>query len=210
MTETLSNNPPVRIVGIVGSLRAVSYTRFSVHLALQGAAELGAQTELLDLRDYTLPFCDGSKEETHYPPDVERLRTAVRTATGVIIGTPEYHSGYSGVLKNALDLMGFAEFEGKTIGLLAVAGGRLGGANSLLGLRSVGRALHAWVLPSEVVVTESKRQFDTNGQVNDPQLAVRLRDLGRQVARFSYLHSSQQALEFLRAWEEAPINPGGE
>ena len=210
MTENLSNNPPVRIVGLVGSLRAVSYTRFSVQLALQGAAELGAQTELLDLRDYTLPFCDGGKDETHYPPDVARLRATVRAATGVIIGTPEYHNGYSGVLKNALDLMGFAEFEGKTIGLLAVAGGRLGGANSLLGLRSVGRALHAWVLPSEVVITESKRQFDANGQANDAQLAARLRDLGQQVARFSYLHSSQQALEFLRAWEEAPVNPGGE
>jgi NAD(P)H-dependent FMN reductase len=44
-------------------------------------------------------------------------------ATGIIIGTAEYHGGYSGVLKNALDLMGFAEFEGKTIGLLGVSGG---------------------------------------------------------------------------------------
>ncbi len=31
------------------------------------------------------------------------------------LGTPEYHAGYSGVLKNALDYMGFAEFEGKMI-----------------------------------------------------------------------------------------------
>ena len=199
----------LRVAGLVGSLRSVSYTRFSVQLALQGADEMGAQTHLIDLRDYALPFCDGNKNEAHYPPDVARLRADLRAATGIIIGTPEYHNGYSGVLKNALDLTGFTEFEGKTIGLLAVAGGRLGGGSSLLGLRGIGRSLHAWVLPSEVVISDSSNQFDADGGALNPLVAERLRLLGRQVARFAYLHSSQQALEFLRAWEEAPSNPGG-
>lgn len=208
---TASNtDSTVRIAGLVGSLRTTSYTRMSVEIALQGAAELGARTELIDLRRYTLPFCDGSKDEVHYPPDVARLRQTLRAATGVIIGTPEYHGGYSGVLKNALDLTGFAEFEGKTIGLLAVSGGRLGGINALNGLRAVGRNLHAWVLPAEVLIPDSGRQFNADGSPVNVELAARLRDLGRQVARFAYLHSSQQAQEFLRAWEEAPSNPGGD
>jgi len=209
---SLSLNPAstVRIVGLVGSLRTTSYTRMGVEVALQGAAELGARTEMLDLRSYTLPFCDGSKDEAHYPPDVARLRQTLRAATGIIIGTPEYHGGYSGVLKNALDLMGFTEFEGKTIGLMAVSGGRLGGVNALNGLRVVGRNLHAWVLPTEVLIPDSGRQFNADGSPVNVELAARLRDLGRQVARFAYLHSSQQAQEFLRAWEEAPSNPGGD
>ena len=33
--------------------------------------------------------------------------------TGLILGTPEYHGGYSGMLKNALDSMRVAEFEGR-------------------------------------------------------------------------------------------------
>ncbi len=41
----------------------------------------------------------------------------VAGAQGIILGTPEYHGSFSGVLKNALDLMGFDEFEGKMIGL---------------------------------------------------------------------------------------------
>jgi len=35
-------------------------------------------------------------------------------------------------------------------------------------------------------------------------------DVGRQVARFAYLHTSKQMQDFLRLWEEAPENPGGD
>jgi FMN reductase len=204
------NSDGVVVVGLVGSLRPGSYTRLSVQLALEGAVELGAAIRLIDLRDYALPFCDGSKDESHYPPDVAQLRQDVRSATGLVIGTPEYHGGYSGVLKNALDLMGFSEFEGKTIGLLGVSGGRMGAAHALAGLRTASRSLRAWVLPSEVSIPQVSQQFDPNGLLKDADLAQRIKDLGRQVARFAFLHSSQQAMAFLRAWEEAPVNPGGE
>jgi FMN reductase len=50
----------------------------------------------------------------------------------------------AGVLKNALDLMGFEEFEGKVVGLVAVSGGAMGGLSALNGLRDISRALHAW------------------------------------------------------------------
>jgi hypothetical protein len=36
-----------------------------------------------------------------------------------------------------------------------------------------------------------------------------LLEVGRQVARFSYLHSSQKVQDFLKLWEKAPANPGG-
>lgn len=210
MNQSDNSDGVVRVVGLVGSLRPGSYTRLSVRLALEGAAELGAATQLIDLRDYVLPFCDGSKDESHYPPDVARLRRDLRTATGMIVGTPEYHGGYSGVLKNALDLMGFSEFEGKTIGLLGVSGGRMGAGHALSGLRTAGRSLRAWVLPTEVSIPQVSQQYDAGGLLKDADLAQRVKDLGRQVARFAFLHSSQQAMAFLRAWEEAPVNPGGE
>src|SRR2546425_1615950 len=106
--------PVVQIAGISGSLRSGSYTRRAVETALAGAAETGASTRLIDLRDYHLVFRDG-KDDSSYPPDVFRLRAEVKQADGVILGTPEYHGGVSGVLKNALDLMGFDEFQGKMI-----------------------------------------------------------------------------------------------
>jgi multimeric flavodoxin WrbA len=61
----------------------------------------------------------------------------VRAAQGIILATPEYHGGYSGVLKNALDLMGFEEFEGKVRGLVGVSGGGMGAFGSLNNLRAV-------------------------------------------------------------------------
>src|SRR5713226_3989586 len=107
-----AKEPIIHIVGISGSLRAGSYTRRAVECALLGAAEAGAETRLIDLRDYHLVF-RVSTDEAGYPDDVLRLRTEVKQAEGVILGTPEYHGSFSGVLKNALDLMGFDEVEGK-------------------------------------------------------------------------------------------------
>lgn len=46
----------VSVVGICGSIRRGSYTRMAVQIALQGAQEVGAQTRLIDLKDYHLVF----------------------------------------------------------------------------------------------------------------------------------------------------------
>lgn len=200
----------VLVVGIAGSLREVSRTRMAVAVALRGAESVGARTRLLDLRDYELPFCDDRDDEGTYPPGVARLREDVRQAQGVVLGTPEYHSGYSGVLKNALDLMGFDEFEGKMVGLVGVSGGGLGAVNGLNGLRTVGRALHAWVVPTPASVPRASLSFDENGSPRSPDNEERLLAVGREVARFAFLHTSRQALEFLRTWEKAHENPGGE
>ncbi len=197
----------LRIAGISGSLRAGSYTRRAVEIALEGAAETGAETRLIDLRDYNLVFRDG-KDDTGYPDDVFRLRSEVKQAEGVILGTPEYHGSFSGVLKNALDLMGFDEFEGKMIGLVGVSGGRMGAFDALNSLRNIGRALHAWVIPEQTSVPEAWKVFSEDGKIADPQLEQRLKEIGRQVARFSRLHKCENALEFLRSWQKAPANPG--
>ena len=196
------------IVGISGSLREGSTTRRTVELALAGAAEVGAVTQLIDLREYDLPLCDARRDA--YPPDVARLRSEVGAATGIILGTPEYHGSLSGALKNALDLMGFGEFEGKMIGLVGVAGGGAGAYNALNTLRTIGRSLHAWVIPEQASIPEAHRHFDGAGQLTDDGMRKRAMDVGRQVARFAYLHSSREAEELMQLWERAPSNPGGE
>ncbi len=198
---------PLRIAGISGSLRAGSYTRRAVEAALAGAAESGAQTRLIDLNGYNLIFRAG-QDETGYPSDVARLRAEIKQADGIILGTPEYHGSLSGVLKNALDLMGFDEFEGKMIGLVGVSGGQMGAFDALNTLRNIGRALHAWVIPEQASIPEAWKVFTEDGKIADPKLEKRLKDVGRQVARFAQLHKCEDALNFVRKWEEAPANPG--
>ena len=199
----------VKVVGISGSLRPGSYTRKVVGIALEGAEETGAETRLLDLREYELPFSSGNPRERNYPPDVFRLREDIRNANGVILGSPEYHGGLSGVLKNALDLMGFKEFEGKLIGLVGVSGGLMGASNALVSLRNVGRALHAWVIPEQVSIPRAWQKFNQDGSLKDEALRDRLKRVGEQVAHYSSLHALDQEQTFFEEWETAPANPGG-
>jgi len=209
LNEQINEESNILVVGLSGSLRPGSYTSMAVNIALQGAQEVGVKTEIIDLNKYNLAFCDGRTDLTAYPEDVLKLKSIVSKAQGIILGTPEYHGGLSGVLKNAIDLMGFDEFEGKMIGLIGVSGGTMGAANALNSLRNVGRALHAWLIPEQVSIGEAWKVFDKSGEMKDKQLEVRVKDVGRRVARFAYLHSSEKAQEFVREWEGAPQNPGG-
>ncbi|MFC1731492.1 NADPH-dependent FMN reductase [candidate division KSB1 bacterium] len=209
MDKLVKESNELTVIGLCGSLRPQSYTRMAVTAALQGAREAGAVTKLIDLNEYDLVFCRGKSNEIEYPENVFNLREEFSHANGIIMGTPEYHGSFSGVLKNAIDLMGFKEFESKVLGLVGVSGGAMGAANALNGLRVIGRSLHAWVLPKQVSIPEAWKVFDTSGEVKDSAIGKRLNDVGRQVARFAYLHTSEQALEFLDAWEQAPTNPGG-
>lgn len=194
----------LHIVGIPGSLSENSATRTAVAVALEGAATHGATTAMLDLRDYDLPF-EGAPA-TGKSDDVERLQAEVRRADGIIIGTPEYHGGYSGVLKNALDLMGFDEFQGKMVGLVGVSGGALGGTGPLLSLRNVVRTVHAWVVPNQCTIPYARKAFAAG---LDDRTRARLMGVGEQVAKFAALHRSDEAKAFLAAWEGAVENPGG-
>jgi FMN reductase len=179
-------------------------------VALRGAERTGAETQLIDLRTYQLVFCNGGDEEGNYPKDVTRLREDVRKASGVILATPEYHGGFSGVLKNALDLMGFDEFEGKMIGLVGVSGGRMGASGALHSLRDVGRALHAWVIPEQASVPTVYEAFNDDGTLKDKGVEERLLSVGKQVADFACLHQLKSPQEFLKQWEGAAENPGGD
>jgi NAD(P)H-dependent FMN reductase len=197
----------LKIIGICGSLREGSYTRMALAIALQGADALGAQTRILDLRDYNLVF--SNDQEGQHAAGIAQLREDVQQADGIIIGTPEYHGGMSGVLKHALDLMGFEQFRGKVIGLVGVSGGAMGAVNALNSLRTVGRALHAWVIPQQVTIPQGWQNFTADGALQNEEYRERLLEVGRQVARFAFLHSSKEVQEFLKLWEQAPVNPGG-
>lgn len=202
-----SRPPQIRVVAISGSLREASYTTQALRIALEGAGDIASETRLLDLRDYHLDFACGDRSSVS--PGVARLKADVREAQGILLGTPEYHGSFSGVLKNALDLMGFDEFEGKMIGLIGVSAGRTGAFDALTALRNVGRALHAWVVPEQVSIPDARKAFDENGHLKDPGLENRLRLVGSRVAEFARLHECGRAREFVESWEAAMENPGG-
>lgn len=175
---------PIYIVALCGSLREGSSTHAALRVALTGAEEAGASVELLELGALPHVFHSVANEADH-PSSVFTLREKVQRADGILLGSPEYHGSFSGVLKSALDLMGFDEFEGKVIGLIGVSGGRMGAANALSMLRIVGTALRAWVVPNDVSIPRSSEAFDENGNLHDAELAARVKSVGSDVAKFA-------------------------
>ena len=177
----------IRVLGICGSLRPDSVTARAVHIALQGAAELGAETQFLDLADLGLPFCDARDDDESYPEIVNTFREAIRISHGIILGTPEYHNSLTGALKNALDLCSTREFEHKMVGVIGVAGGGMGAINSINHLRTIMRGVGAWVVPHQVSIANSSRFSDEDFGDQTPQLTSRLIKLGSDVTKFARL-----------------------
>ena len=161
----------VKIVGIGGSLRADSYSQQALKVAAQRLEALGAEVEILDLRTMHLPFCNGEDDYPEYP-DVEKLRNTVQQADGLILATPEYHGSLSGVLKNVLDLMSFAQLSDKVAGLISVLGGQ-SNSNALNDLRVIMRWVHCWVIPEQIAIGQAWQAFGPDGKLLDEKLSQR-------------------------------------
>ena len=168
------------VVALCGSLRDGSYTRLAAQHALAAADERGAETDLLDLREFDLPLFDPDHEDAG---DAETLRERIREADAIILGTPMYHGSYASPLKTAIDYCGFDEFENKTVGLLGIAGGNFP-ITALDHLRSVCRALDAWVLPYQAAVPRASGKFE-DGEFTDPDLTDRVAVLGERVVEYA-------------------------
>ena len=78
----------VKIVGIIGSLRPEAYSASALEQASDRLKALGAEVEIIDLRQMNLPFCNGGSDYPDYP-DVEILRAKVKAADGLILATPD-------------------------------------------------------------------------------------------------------------------------
>ncbi|MFQ5844684.1 MAG: NADPH-dependent FMN reductase [Planctomycetota bacterium] len=199
----------IRVVAISGSLHPDSKTTRALRVAAAGAADAGAEVDLVDLREHRLPILNSPHAPAGAAAEVERLQARFRAADALLIASPEYHGSFSGALKNAFDLMGFDEFEGKMAALVGVAGGALGATNTLNHLRVVCRQLHAWVLPDQCSVADASAAFDAAGAPTDPAAAERLRGLGVQLVKFATLHREAGTNPFVRLWEQRIQNPGG-
>lgn len=183
-----------RVLGICGSLRPDSFTRVTLQLALAEAKAEGARVTLFDPAETPLPFCQDCSPADELAANAERLRALAAEADGFLLATPEYHGSFSGVLKNALDLLSAEQFEGKVCGLLSVLGGQ-SNSNALNHLRLVCRQIHAWVIPHQAAVGHSYQSFNGD-RITDEKAAARVARVGRDVAQFArLLRDARQAVQ---------------
>jgi len=186
-----STNRKPHVVGIGGTLRDGSTGLMALEEALQAAEEVGATTELLDLRELDLPMYEPGKPLEEYGASVEGLVEAVRGADALVWSTAAYHGTIAGVTKNALDFTQFMArdekpfLQDKVVGLVATAGGGIAAINAINALVNVVHALRGVAAPLSVPIQQSWKAFDEEGNVRDEGVVKRLGALGRLVVEIA-------------------------
>ena len=165
---------PAEYLVISSSLRPGSLSRL---LAQSLAMELGKASELVDLRDFPLPICDG--ETAYSDANVAKLGAKISAARVILVATPIYNFDANAAVKNLVELTGSA-WENKIVGFACAAGGALsymsvmGLANSLmLDFRCV-------IIPRFVYATGG--DF-ADGKIASPELTKRLKQLAEAATK---------------------------
>ncbi len=187
------------VVGIGGTTRPASSTERALRLALLGAESEGARTQLFGGAFlHSLP---------HYAPEHSerseaqlQLIEAVREADAVIIATPGYHGGVSGLVKNALDTLEELRnderpyLDGRAVGCVVTAYGWQGSGAVLTSLRSIVHALRGWPTPFGAAINTLETRFEAVDTCSDPKVTDELARVGRQAAGFALAFSARHAL----------------
>ena len=167
----------MKLLGIVGSLRADSYNAMLMRAAGEHLPD-GVELALLDadlLR--AVPAYDADTEDL--PSEaVEAIKAAISEADGVLFATPEYNGSIPGFLKNALDHVS-RPFEhnplrNKPAAVISASTGMFGGVWASAELRKVLGLLGARTLDRDTPVGLAATAFDEEGRLIGPESAEAL------------------------------------
>ena len=184
MSNAAHDDRPL-VVGLGGTTRPGSSCERALAVALDAARELGSRTDLIAAGDLQLPLYAPERHER--TPAATRLVSALAAADGVIIVSPGYHGGPSGLIKNALDYVEDLRhaprtyLDGVPVGCIVCAHGWQATATTLLALRSVVHALRGWPTPFGAAINSAA------AGVEDDDVRAQLRLVGRQVVEFATL-----------------------
>ena len=123
---------------IAGSTREGRFSdKAAAWIATEAKKQAGVEVEVLDLRDYDMPFFNEAvspsyKQEPYQHEAVARFTKKIAEGEAFIMVTPEYNHGTSGVLKNALDWV-YQEWNNKPVAFVSY--GSVGGARAVEQLR---------------------------------------------------------------------------
>lgn len=152
----------MEILAISGSVRGDSY-----NTALLNAAS-NLSPEHINIPVFStiqnIPIFYPDTDEESMPESVKILMARIRQADGVIISTPEYAHGITGVLKNALDWMVASDaLVLKPVVVASVSTSGLGGVRSHGSLVLILSAMNSnVVVDGSLNVPFAKNKFDKN------------------------------------------------
>jgi NAD(P)H-dependent FMN reductase len=168
----------VRILALVGSLRAGSTNRRLAEAAVKLAPE-GAEIVLYEgLAD--VPFYNEDLDiEGDVPAAAARLREAAQGADAFLLFSPEYNGTLPAVLKNAIDWLsrpyGAGAFGGKPVAVVGTALGQYGGVWAHDDARkAVGIAGGKVIEDIKLSIPGSLSRFTETHPVDDSEVAAQL------------------------------------
>ena len=181
-----------KILAFAGSLREASFNKKLVKIAARGAREAGGDVTEFDLRDLPMPLYDADLQAKEgFPPNAKKFKELVASHTGLLIASPEYNFGMTGVLKNALDWasrgdgkeLAYTATRGRYAAVMSTAIGIYGGVRGLIQLRAVLTGLKITTLPDQVAVTSAKDSFDADGSLKSPEITAEVMALGASLVK---------------------------
>ena len=158
-----------RLLGISGSLRMKAFS-MAVLEALAEASTLDAAFDYADIG--ALPHFNQDLYVDPLPVAVERLRSQIARADGVVISSPEYNHGTPGVLKNALDWASrphnSSPLKVKPVLIMTCSPAYTGGVRAQYQIReALISALARPVITPEIVIGNMGEKV-VDGRFNDP------------------------------------------
>jgi FMN reductase len=178
------------VVGVGGTTRPGSVTEKAHRFALDECRAAGATTACFAGPELAaLP---------HFAPETQ-LRTAgsmrlveeYRRADGLVVASPGYHGGVSGLVKNALDYAedlkddSRAYFSGVVVGCIATGAGWQAAVSTLQALRAIVHALRGWPTPMGAAINATLPVFGPEGEVEDDRVRFQLTTVGQDVMAFT-------------------------
>lgn len=180
----------LKLVGLCGSLRKASTNRL---LMLEAVRRFG-DADFVE-GDLRLPLYDGDVEaDSGIPAEVQALADQIAAADAVIVATPEYNKGISGVLKNALDWVSRtkgAPWANKPVALMSAAAGRAGGERTQNMARLCLTPFRPLLITGpEVMVAATAQQWDDQGRLINELNAKALDELMQVLRRHALAQHS--------------------
>ncbi len=176
----------MKIFAVAGSLRAQSFNKKLLALAVSQLQGAGAEVDVYDLKAANLQQYDADVEATSgLPAVVVDLKERIVKADGLLLVSPEYNYSIPGVLKNAIDWASRPPatnpFKGKLVAQMGVTTGQGGTLQAQSAIRHIMVGCMAWSLPGWFVVSKAQEAFDDQGQLKD---AAQKEQLAKFLGRF--------------------------
>ncbi|MFE9836946.1 NAD(P)H-dependent oxidoreductase [Streptomyces sp. NPDC005551] len=175
----------VRILALVGSLRAGSHNRQLAEAAVKHAPA-GVEIELFEGLAEVPFYNEDIDVEGGVPDSAARLRAAAGQADGFLLFSPEYNGTMPAVLKNAIDWLsrpyGAGALGGKPVAVVGTAFGQFGGVWAQDEARkAAGIAGGAVLEDAKLSIPGSVTRFAETHPADDAEVVTGLTEVLRQL-----------------------------